>query len=66
MPEIRIGALVKIDVLNSTLHGQTGIVVSSKGKGQSSDLAGERWVVMCGETSKDINWFYENELEVIA
>jgi len=64
MPKIRIGALVQIN--NVAWKGQTGVIVSYRGKGQNSHWAGDRWVVMHGDTEKDLNWFYEDELEVLV
>ena len=64
MFKIRIGALVQIN--NSRWKGQTGIVVSHNGKGQNSHWAGDRWIVLSGDTRKDLNWFYEDELKALA
>lgn len=62
MPKIRIGALVQINIGVSA--GQTGIVVSRKPV--ERNWPQERWVVLSGDTGKDLNWFYEGELEVLA
>ena len=63
MPKIRIGALVQINI-GGEYAGQNGIVVSYKYVDHL--WSQERWVVLHGETSKDLNWFYENELKVLA
>lgn len=62
MPKIRIGALVQVNV--GKCRGQTGIIVSYKYIDHS--FSQERWVVMCGDTEKDLTWAYEEELKVLA